>query len=95
MEKTIFEFTWGEVAEEIVKELNNLSTKIGASYKDISEVLNIDAAYVHKILHRKKDLTLKTFIRICLALIELNKRNNEPIPTSDIYPSSILKRIGL
>ncbi len=95
MQNTILNFDWENTASLLVDEINRKARILGANYKDISDVLNVDSAYIHKVLNKKKDLSLKTFIRICLALVEINKSRNEPIPSEELLPSSILKEVGL
>ena len=95
MEISLLNFDWKKTASLLVDEINTKADILGVGYKEISDVLSVDPGYIYKVLKKKKDLTCRSFIRICLALIEINEMRGEPVPPEELLPSSILKKVGL
>ena len=95
MKISLLNFEWEKTASLLIDEINAKAEMLNVGYKEISEVLNVDSGYIHKVLNKKKDVTCRTFIRICLALIEVNNKKGEPIPPKELLPSSILRKVGL
>jgi len=95
MKISLPDFDWEKVASNLIDEINLKAKTIDADYKKISDILNVDSGYIHKILKKKKDLTFRAFIRLCLALIEINKDKGCPLQEEELLPSSILKKMGL
>lgn len=95
MEISLLNFDWKKTASLLVDEINVKANLLGVGYKEISDVLSVDSGYIYKVLKKKKELTCRSFIRICLALIEINEMRGKPIPPEELLPSSILKKVGL
>lgn len=95
MEISLLDFNWKKIASILIDEINLKARTIDTDYKEISDILNVDPGYIHKILKKKKDLTFRAFIRLCLALIEINKNKDYPLQEEELLPSSILKKLGL
>jgi len=86
--------------EEIVRKrildiLVQLCNDLGVGYIEISDVLNVDPAYIFRLLKGKKKLTLSALIKLTYALGILNERKGNPIDKSELKLSSILRKAGL
>jgi len=84
-----------EIREKILKVLNQICENLNVNYLEISDALNVDSAYIFKLLKGKKKLTFSALIKIVYALKILNERKGKPIDESELKLSSILRKVGL
>jgi len=84
-----------EVRRRVLEVLNQLCSDLNVGYLEISDVLNVDSAYIFKLLKGKKKLTFSALIKLIYALNVLNERKGKPLDESDLKLSSILRRGGL
>ncbi|MEO2068846.1 MAG: hypothetical protein ABGX27_04970 [Desulfurobacteriaceae bacterium] len=84
-----------EVRKKVLKVLNRLCGDLNVGYLEISDVLNVDSAYIFKLLRGRKKLTFSALIKLIYALNILNERRGKPIDESELKLSSILRKVGL
>ena len=84
-----------EVRKKILKVLNQLCNDLNVGYLEISDVLNVDSAYIFRLLKGKKRITFSALIKLIYALNVLNERKGKPIDKSELKLSSILRKVGL
>ncbi|NIA11981.1 MAG: hypothetical protein GWP10_20235 [Nitrospiraceae bacterium] len=83
-----------KIRKKILNVFNQLCGDLNVGYLEISDVLNVDSAYIFKLLKGKRKLTFSALIKLIYALNILNKRKGNPIDKSELKLSSILKKTG-